>query len=90
MQDKHIEDQILEIIEYIKEAAESNGLKGPGELAEKAGFHSQQVSNWLNHGSSPTLKNLLRLLFAGGVTMELKAEGLSEVLVIGEVEKEEK
>ena len=90
MQDKHIEDQILEIIEYIKEAAESNGLNGPGELAAKAGFHSQQVSNWLNHGSSPTLNNLLRLLLAGGVTMELKAEGLSEVLVIGEVEKEEK
>lgn len=82
MKDKHIEGQILDNIEYIREAAEGNGLKGPSELAEKAGFHPQQVSNWLNHGSTPTLKNFQRLLSAGRVTMELNVEGLSEVLVI--------
>ncbi len=90
MEDKYIEDQILEIIEYIKDAAESQGLRGPAELAEQAGFHPQQVSVWLNHGSSPKLNSLLRLLYASGVTMELKAEGLSDMLVIGKLEKGEK
>lgn len=82
MKEADIDHQIITLLEYVKSSAIQNGLSGPEELAEQAGFHRNQVSRWLNHNTSPTLFSFLRLCAAGKVRIKLEGEGMEEELLL--------